>query len=83
MRNKHKFDNLLLFVLQNLQSSIELLKSRVTDLFVKVQTQVNLLNKLNATCSLLRKILRTQSLTIQSLEKGYNLSSNSMYEISK
>lgn len=75
--------NVLFFLFQNLQSLIELLKSRVIDLFVKVQTQVNLLNKLNATCSLLRKILRTQSLTIQSLEKGYNFSSNSMFEISK
>ncbi|VVC29498.1 Conserved oligomeric Golgi complex subunit 5 [Cinara cedri] len=67
--------------IQNLQSLIELLKSRVVDLFVKVQTQVILLNKLNATCGLLRKIMRTQILAIQSSEKGYNLSSNSMFEI--
>lgn len=53
------------------------------DLFVKVQTQVIILNRLHAICDLLRKILRTQSLTLQALDKENELSSNSIYEISK
>lgn len=68
---------------QDLQSSIERLKFRVVDLFVKIQTQVSTLNNLNAACDLLRKIKRTQSLTLQALDKEIKLSANSMLEISK
>lgn len=53
------------------------------DLFVKVQTQVIILNRLHAICDLLRKIMRTQSLTLQVLAKENELSSNSIYEISE
>lgn len=53
------------------------------DLFVKVQTQVVILNRLHAICDLLRKIMRTQSLTLQVLDKENVLSSHSMFEISK
>lgn len=53
------------------------------DLFVKVQTQVVILNRLHAVCDLLRKILRTQSLTLQMLNKENILSPNLMFEIGK
>lgn len=53
------------------------------DLFVKVQTQVVILNRLHAICDLLRKIMRTQSLTLQVLNKENVLSSQSLFEISK
>lgn len=53
------------------------------DLFVKVQTQVIILNRLHTVCDLLRKILRIQSLTLQMLNKENILSPNSMFEISK
>jgi len=65
-----------------LQSSIELLKCKIVDLFVKVQTQVVILNRLHAICDLLRKIMRTQSLTLQTLDKENVMSSHSMLEIS-
>lgn len=68
---------------QNLQSSIELLKCKIVDLFVKVQTQVIILNRLHAICDVLRKIMRTQSLTLQSLDKENIFSSQSLFEISK
>ncbi|XP_015372053.1 PREDICTED: uncharacterized protein LOC107167509 isoform X2 [Diuraphis noxia] len=67
--------------IQNLQSSIELLKCKIIDLFVKVQTQVIILNRLHAICDLLRKIMRTQSLTLQALDKENVMSSHSMLEI--
>ncbi|KAE9523971.1 hypothetical protein AGLY_015618 [Aphis glycines] len=67
--------------IQNLQSSIELLKCKIVDLFVKVQTQVVILNRLHAICDLLRKIMRTQSLTLQTLDKENVMSSHSMLEI--
>ncbi|XP_026819932.1 uncharacterized protein LOC113558639 [Rhopalosiphum maidis] len=67
--------------IQNLQSSIELLKCKIVDLFVKVQTQVIILNRLHAICDLLRKIMRTQSLTLQALDKENVMSSHSMLEI--
>lgn len=53
------------------------------DLFVKVQTQVIILNRLHVVCDLLRKIMRTQNLTIQALNKDSALSSNVIFEISK
>jgi len=65
-----------------LQSSIELLKCKIVDLFVKVQTQVVILNRLHAICDLLRKIMRTQSLTLQTLDKENVMSPHSMLEIS-
>lgn len=65
-----------------MQSSIELLKCKIVDLFVKVQTQVVILNRLHAICDLLRKIMRTQSLTLQTLDKENVMSSHSMLEIS-
>lgn len=68
--------------IQNLQSSIELLKCKIVDLFVKVQTQVVILNRLHASCDLLRKIMRTQSLTLQTLDKENVMSPHSMLEIS-
>ncbi|KAL4135194.1 hypothetical protein QTP88_006834 [Uroleucon formosanum] len=67
--------------IQNLQSSIELLKCKIVDLFVKVQTQVIILNRLHAICDLLRKIIRTQSLTLQAQDKENDISSHSMLEI--
>ncbi|KAF0772458.1 conserved oligomeric Golgi complex subunit 5 [Aphis craccivora] len=67
--------------IQNLQSSIELLKCKIVDLFVKVQTQVVILNRLHAICDLLRKIMRTQSLTLQTLDKENVMSPHSMLEI--
>ncbi|KAL5238330.1 hypothetical protein ACI65C_005740 [Semiaphis heraclei] len=67
--------------IQKLQSSIELLKCKIIDLFVKVQTQVIILNRLHAICDLLRKIMRTQSLTLQILDKENVMSSHSMLEI--
>ncbi|XP_025422652.1 uncharacterized protein LOC112692260 [Sipha flava] len=71
----------ILLQIQNLQSSIELLKCKIIDLFVQVQTQVIILNRLHAICDLLRKIMRTQSLTLQVLDKEIMLSSNFMFEI--
>lgn len=53
------------------------------DLFVKVQTQVIILNRLHVVCDLLRKIVRTQNLTIQAMNKDSVLSSNAIFEISK
>jgi len=53
------------------------------DLFVKVQTQVVILNRLHVICDLLRKIIRTQNLTTLVLDKDSVLSSNSVFEISK
>lgn len=53
------------------------------DLFGKVQTQVIILNRLHATCDVLRKIVRVQSLTLQALDKENILSSHSLIEISK
>lgn len=75
--------SLILFLFQNLQSSIELLKYKVVDLFVKVQTQVVILNRLHAICALLRKIMRTLSLTLQALDKENVISTHSLFEISK
>ncbi|XP_050439179.1 uncharacterized protein LOC126844805 [Adelges cooleyi] len=67
--------------LQNLQSLVELLKSRITELFLKVQTQVVILNRLHATCDLLRKITRTQSITLQAMDKENIISPNIIFEI--
>lgn len=55
----------------------------MVDLFVKVQTQVIILNRLHVVCDLLRKIMRTQNLTIQALNKDSTLSPNAILEISK
>lgn len=53
------------------------------DLFIKVQIQVVILNRLHAICDLLRKIIRTQSLTMHILKKDIIISPNLMFEISK
>lgn len=60
-----------------------MLKYKIVDLFVKVQTQVVILNRLHVICDLLRKIIRTQNLTTLVLDKDSVLSSNSVFEISK
>lgn len=53
------------------------------DLFIKIQTQVTIINRLHAICDLLRKIMRTQSLTLLALNKENILSSTVIFEICK